>query len=426
MARNRRDRGDNPDNILGELGSNESSDSTFAGLTASDIADVGYNSGIGHDDPLAKLGREREKIRQTLIDSISPNPSQPRRAIPFSVRHYWSGSSDFDSMATLFTHWLEEINLERQDMGIQEIFPLDDFLQGNQTNRTIGIDKEDELDQISDKRIGSKEQSLMLVVELASSIKRDGLINPVSIAKKGVLWEIETGERRWLAYHLLNWRIGGTDWQKIPARQVDSVNIWRQATENNARADLNAIAKARQFALLLMDVRAEKEGNSFAEFPDFEHEQEYYAQVSDGKKYNVPYGMGEQLINAMGIRDVGQLRHLRRLLRLPNIVWTVADDLNWTENFIQKNILNTDNTQTIINGVAQAIKQGYPAYLLEDFAHLLEQEKVPKPSKPKLKFADIQKSTLAKLETQLSKLNKSDRTQAIDYLEHLLNNLKNS
>lgn len=426
MAR-RRDRGDNPDNILGELGNNESSESPFAGLTASDIADVGYSSGIGHDDPLAKLGRGREKIRQTQIESISPNPSQPRRAIPASVRHYWSGSSDFESMASFFSNWLKDINeVERPLLDIKEPFPLDDFLEGNQTSRTEGIDKEDELEQISNKRVGAKEQSLMLVVELASSIKRDGLINPISIAQKGVLWEIETGERRWLAYHLLNWRMGGDDWQKIPARQVDSVNIWRQATENNARADLNAIAKARQFALLLMDVRAEKSDDTFDDFANFEHEQNFYAQVSNGREYNVPYGMGEQLINAMGISDVGQLRHLRRLLRLPSVVWTVADDLNWTENFIQKNIISTDETETIVNGISYALKQGYPDYLLEDYAHLLHQEKPAKPSKPKLKFADIQKSTLAKLETQLSKLSKSDKSQAIDYLEHLLNDLKNS
>ncbi len=426
MARNRRDRGENPDNILGELGSNESNDSPFSGLTTSDIADAGYGSGIGHDDPFAKLGRGKEKIHQTQIESISPNLTQPRRAIPSSVRQYWSGSSDLESMATFFKRWLDEIELERQDLGIPELFPLDDYLDGRETPRTSGIEKEEDLEQINNKQIGAKEKALMQVIELAASIRRDGLINPISIAQKDLLWEIETGERRWLAYHLLNWRIAGDEWEKIPARQVDGVSIWRQATENNARADLNAIGKARQFALLLMDVRAEKSGDSFADFNAFEHEQDYYAQVSDGNKFNVPYGMGEQLINAMGISDVGQLRHLRRLLRLPQIVWTVADDLNWSENFIQKNIISTDDTETIIKAVLQAKKERYPNYLLDEYSYLLDKQKQAKLNKPKLKFADIQKSTLVKLEKQIFKLNKSDKMQAIAYLEHLLDDLRSN
>ena len=422
----RRQRGDNPDDILGDLGSNEV-DSTFGGgSTASDFADAGYGTSIGHDDPFAKLGRNREKIHHTQIDAIIPNATQPRRAIPSSLRQYWSGLSDEDSMANFFQRWLEEINLERHEAGIKENFQLDALLAGEETPRTANIQNEDELEQISDKRSGAKEASLMRVVDLAASIKRDGLINPISIAQNGRLWEIETGERRWLAYQILNWRIGGDDWQKIPARQVDGVSIWRQSTENNTRADLNAIAKARQFALLLMDVRAEKEGDQFQPHTAFDHEQDYYAQVGDGKKYSVPYGMGEKLINAMGIRDVGQLRHLRRLLRLPQIVWTVADDLNWSENFIQKNILSTDDIETTRNGIRQALKERYPDYLLDEYLHLLDDNKTDKPGKTKLTFSRVQETTLSKLKKQVSNLGKADRRKTIEYLEHFIDDMKNN
>lgn len=415
----RRQRGDNPDDILGALSDNEA-ESPFAGSTASDFADAGYGSSIGHDDPFAKLSRRGEKIRMTEIEVIVPDVTQPRRAIPSSLRHHWSGLSDDDSMAHFFSMWLEEVNAERREMKNGSPFPLDDYLSGNATARSEGIDKEDELAQITDRRIGAKEATLMKVVDLATSIQRDGLINPISIAQKDRLWQIETGERRWLAYQLLNWRNAGDEWRKIPARQVEAVSIWRQSTENNARDDLNAIAKARQFALLLMNLRSEKEGDEFLTFNHFEHEQGYYAQVSDGKQYRVPRGTGEMLINAMGFGDVGQLRHTRRLLRLPQIVWTVADDLDWTDNFLQKNIIDTDDTVTIRNGVRQALKDGFPEYLLDEYSHLLEQDEVQKSGKSKLTFSDVESSTLAKLEKQISKLGKSDRKKTIEYLEHLI------
>lgn len=427
MAR-RRDRGDNPDDILGELGSNEST-TPFGGLSASEIADVAYGSGVGHDDPFAKLGRNREKIHLTQIDSITPNATQPRRAIPASVRQYWSGLSDEDSMALFFQRWLDEINLERREATNQEHFPIDAYLAGESTARikgidAVGSDNDEQLNQIDDKKIAPKERALMPIVELAASIQRDGLINPISIAQNGRLWEIETGERRWLAYHLLNWRMGGDDWQKIPARQVDGISIWRQATENNARADLNAIGKARQFALLLIDMLSEQK--QFEAYANFNHEQGYYAQVADGNQYRVPYGMGEQLINAMGISDVGQLRHLRRLLRLPQIVWTIADDLDWSENFIRSNVIASDDTQTTRNAIQLARKARYPENLLADYLHLLQQEKPAKAKKQKTKFVDIQSKTLTKLEDQLFNLSKPERIKAIDYFEHLLDELKNS
>jgi len=425
----RRQRGDNPDDILGALSDNEA-DSSFGGfgdLTGSDIADAGYNSSIGHDDPFAKLGRRGEKIRMTEIEVIVPDVTQPRRAIPSSLRQYWSGLSDEDSMANFFQNWLDEVNTER-DFTKNGKFPLDDYLSGNATARTAGIEQEDELEQIGDYRIGAKEVALMKVVDLAASIQRDGLINPISIAQKERLWQIETGERRWLAYHLLNWRNGGDEWKKIPARQVDAVSIWRQSTENNTRDDLNAIAKARQFALLLMDLRVEKEGDSFQGFSSFEHEQDYYAQVSDGNQYRVPRGTGEMLINAMGVRDIGQLRHLRRLLRLPQAVWTVADDLNWAESFIQKNLLH--NAQSDEDVIARTVKyarvENYGSVsALTPYSHLLENQEKETPSKnSKFTYKNFCETFGEKVYNFIQKMPKKDKQKTITYLEEMIDSLK--
>lgn len=427
MSRRRRERGDSPDDLLGELDSNESSQPAFGDLTASDIADAGYGSTIRHDDLFAKVGRGREKIVRTSIEDIVPNISQPRRAIPAVMSQHWSGQVDNESMAHFFDLWLKEIDVER-NLAKHDTFPLDAYLAGEATPRAQHAESDEEkLEQIPQSNIGPREVALMPVVELAASIFRDGLVNPISIAQNGRLYEIETGERRWLAYHLLNWRFGheSDEWQKIPARQVEGVSIWRQADENNARADLNAIEKARQFALLLMDIRATEKGDEFALYNTFEHEQGYYAQVEDGQVYRIPSGAGEKLINAMGISDVGQLRHLRRLLRLPRIVWTVADDLNWSENFIQKNILaNADEEDMIRRAVSQALREQYPDEALYDYLHLLEEKASPSSRKARLTFGDLANSSFPKLEKQISSLSKKDRSQAIEYLEDLLERLK--
>ncbi|MEL6526607.1 MAG: hypothetical protein AAFQ07_12955, partial [Chloroflexota bacterium] len=103
---------------------------------------------------------------------------------------------------------------------------------------------------------------------------------------------------------------------------------------------------------------------------------------------------------------------------------TLADDLNWSENFLQKTIISTDETETIRNGVKAALNAGYPPDRFTEYAELL---KTPEsaPSKPKkLRFVDIQQTTLTRLEKQLGKLGKKDRDAAIDYLEGLLDDLK--
>ena len=152
----------------------------------------------------------------------------------------------------------------------------------------------------------------------------------------------ETGERRWLAYHILYWKFGDGDkrpdgsivnWSRIPSRIVKEVDVWRQASENNARDNLNAISRARQLSLLLMDLHG---WHNFARLDDSESEQTFYAQVADGAAWRIPRGQGERLLNAMGLSDAGQLRQYRALLRLPGDLWRRGDDEDLTEGELRK------------------------------------------------------------------------------------------
>lgn len=422
MSKRRRDRGDSPNDLLGELRTNETSEPAFGGFTASGIADQAYGSSVGHDDPFAQVGRGREKILRKSIEEIHPNASQPRRAVPSALRQYWNQDPSAESLANLFSNWLREVEVER---GTN--FPLDDYLEGGITPRVAQIES-DQLDQIgSSESTGPKELALMRVVALAASIKRDGLTNPISVAQVGYSFEIETGERRWLAYHLLNWRSSGTsdEWSKIPVRIVDGVSIWRQASENNARADLNAIGKARQFSLLLMDLLTSDEQIEFQGFDAFHHEQGFYAQVADGSAYRVPRNRGEDMINAMGLENPVQLRQYRALLRLPQPVWEWADDLNWTESFIRKEIQGKAQSEDecISLAVKQALAEGYFVSSVMEYATTVSED-VSQKAPRHFSYKDFTSSLGQKVYRYLSKLDGKDKERTIAYLEEMIASLK--
>ena len=205
MSSKRRQRGSNVPEDLFNIDNNEAENGgsdapAFGNNSASDIADFGYSSARGHNDGLGQM-TSREKIVFKPIDQIHQNRMQPRRALPFRIRHYFS-SSDIESMQYGFEKWLTEVNVERKSE-----FPLRDYLEGDETARVTNIEKMDtELEQTgSVPKMGAMETAFMTVLDLAASIKRDGLVNPISIARSGtddkgnIHYEIETGERRWLA-----------------------------------------------------------------------------------------------------------------------------------------------------------------------------------------------------------------------------------
>jgi hypothetical protein len=125
---------------------------------------------------------------------------------------------------------------------------------------------------------------------------------------------------------------------KIPARVVDAPNLWRQAAENNARDNLNAIAKARQYALLLMDLWRKDPDSpvQFELFEAFENEREFYAQVVGDKVNRAPSGRNHLIMSAMGISSRGSLSFYKRFLTLPDEVWRMGDDHNLSEEVLYR------------------------------------------------------------------------------------------
>lgn len=264
------------------------------------------------------------KVKFIDIASIYPDPAQPRRAIPSELRERWNirDYSYEDLIALWFTY-----------MGPD--FDLDAYLLDGNTERA-------QLDQNSQpllpefEPIDAVQAEFIHLLELASSILREGLTNPITISRVGRDYMIETGERRWLAYHLLNVYFedaGEQDWSKIPARVMPDRSVWRQATENNVRENLNAVSRARQLAILLMDIHG---WDNFRPISDFAQEQEFYAQVSDGREWSIPSDKIEQLLKSMGLNNQTQLRQYRTILRAHPMLWLIADDNDWSENAIRE------------------------------------------------------------------------------------------
>jgi hypothetical protein len=252
------------------------------------------------------------------IFSIQADPAQPRRAVPFAVRQQLT---DVSSIGEVFQIWQELVGEERG-----EPFDLAAWFQ---TAETAADQPDDTLpDATGGYQPRALEASLLKVVDLAASIYRDGLTNPITVVRTPDGYQLETGERRWLAYQLLNDLSEPDDeqWLKIPARIVESISVWRQAGENNARDNLNAIAKSRQFAILLMDLLRSEKQTQFQPYAAFDFEQSYYAQVAE---LSPPYGTSDRLLNAMGVTHKSAITRYRSLLKLPPDVWVVADDFSW-------------------------------------------------------------------------------------------------
>lgn len=296
---------------------------------------------------IAAADSEFQPIEAVSIHEIHPNTIQPRYSIPHNLTDIFAFNPK--NIVDIFERWIIEIQLEKG----QQDYDIINFLLGSATDRGQRVESEDGEASPASQLATGKEFALMKLIDLAASIRRDGLSNPISLVQHDDRYEIETGERRWLAYHILYWKFGDGDkrpdgsvvnWSRIPARIVNQVDVWRQASENNARDNLNAVSRARQLALLLMDLHG---WQNFSTLAACDNEQAFYAQVADGSTWRIPRGQGERLLNAMGLSDASQLRQYRALLRLPGELWRKGDDEDLSEGELRKMRAALDNVTRV-------------------------------------------------------------------------------
>ncbi len=306
----------------------------------------------------------REKIKNVDIFSIYPDPMQPRRAIPTVVRNQCR--TGLDDMGKLFECWAAVANID------VEFWLTDDS-------------------DYERPELKNREQIMLTdLIDLAISIREDGLSNPITVVRDGNSYHIETGERRWMAYNLLHVYDTNAEmdkWKKIPIRDIGKFNVWRQAAENGSRENLNAIEKARQLALLLMDLHGVE---NFYPLEHFDDERDFYAQVQSGEDYRVPHGKNKLIVSAMGLKSGDQVRQIRMILRDPSDFWHEADEKGLTEGEVRerrkngysvtrvtesssnlpKNPLKPPKTRITFNKIWRALDDGVGAVTRDDINEL--------------------------------------------------------
>lgn len=280
------------------------------------------------------------------IHEITPDPLQPRRTLPTSIRPSWDGTAA--TLPQVFAMWQQLAEGERgKPMLIDRFF---------------GMAEETERPRPS----GPIEESFIEIIDLAANIRANGLTNPITIVRTPGGFRLETGERRWMAYHFLFHYFDDEQeqWGRIPARIMDAFSVWRQAGENNARENLSAIARARQLAILLMEIY-QRLGRSFQPYEALVGEGDcdrlFYAQVADGNAFPIPRGYGEPLYSALGFKQSSQFREHRSLLTLPDVVWQAADDLGWPHGRLRTlQVRFKDQPNQLITAVSKlAQSEGY-------------------------------------------------------------------
>ena len=262
------------------------------------------------------------------IRDIMPDPLQPRRVMPAALRDEWLNGAPADDV-------LGRWEVAAHAAAIEAGLPL---------RWKHIINQEDDTTALNEGGPEPKDQALPPVaarwldlVRLAGSIHQAGLEQPVTVyADGGGGFRLIVGERRLLAYFLLDSQ-GFDGYTHIPAIKRAEPHVWRQAFENGARQDLNAVAKARQLALLLMALN-EGEWKPFR--GSGQPGRAWYAQAAD---LRVPYGRAEAVTTVLGLKNPRHLRRYRALLTLPEEVWDLADAHDWAEGKLRAMVQAANN-----------------------------------------------------------------------------------
>ena len=270
--------------------------------------------------------REGERIiaKPVRIEEIFPDPLQPRRAIPSSVRRTHDYVNNPKDVMKVLVSW----QAKAQNEGGVKI----------DVNKVIGGDAEIELADDAPTVL----VNFVKLMKLAGSIHETGLLQPIKISEREEGgYVVVLGERRLLAHHMLK-MVYGAKYERIPAI-VDNYDIWAQAAENGVRQELNAIQTARQVCRLIMDFYWKPE-----EFEDFsamvfagESDRRYWNQVANGNAYPLNANQYEKIFSHTDLNSKHQISQYRRIVRdLNDEEWAQAEDEGWSEGRIRVYIAN--------------------------------------------------------------------------------------
>ncbi|MEO0561485.1 MAG: hypothetical protein AAF125_05205 [Chloroflexota bacterium] len=281
------------------------------------------------------------KVERLLLDLVRPNPLQARRVLPDRVY------VDFHSEKMTPSQALRDVVKLAQIAAKQNGRPFSNVLEllGNPEDETA----------IEPSALTSIEGLVRDLTNLAVTIRGDGQVNPLTVvdASNGGIqkFRIETGERRYWATWLLKDFIPGYQGDgMIPCIIIpqEKESPFRQAKENTTRSGLNAVAMARQIALLLLYVHD-------VEMPSGPVRIDFYRQALEldlrGKRQYT-----EAVYSALGGITRPKFADYKSLLRMSNEAFEIADRHD-IELMKLRYVLMLDNPADQVELLQQIVQQ---------------------------------------------------------------------
>jgi hypothetical protein len=315
------------------------------------------------------------------ISLIDLDPIQPRRVMPYQIRQLAG------TLRQQITEWK---------------YPVDQYL-GVSFQVSKYIKSTDEITM--NESMPALVRQYFELVNLASNIYHNQLLHPISVAIAGNRYLLESGERRLLAHHLLDSYFKG-QWNEIPAVVQEEFNVWRQASENGVRQSLNAIGRARQYALLLMELT--KDEYDYQEYGNYGYmrDREYYAQI---KNTRVPYGANKKIMSAMGVKARSRFSVYSHTLQIDNATWLQADEEDWPESQLFR-AQNNSNKHTESEKNKRTVAQDFSNFRQQNksrmklYATVVDRVNSDGTSKQKDQLFEIINKDIKELETLRSQL----------------------
>ncbi|MCQ3930192.1 MAG: hypothetical protein DPW16_07005 [Chloroflexi bacterium] len=275
------------------------------------LQDVGQIM-ILNADPAEQLDNTHLRVEQLPIQLVRPDPAQPRRVLPETI--YQAFHQQLLTPYQALKELVQLVQIAARQKGRPFTHVLDLLPNPNDETET------DILVTLSPEEILLRD-----LVNLAVTIRDDGQVNPLTVVDKSEgmthIYQIETGERRyWATWLMMEFLSGYQGDGSIPCIIVPSnrASVFRQAKENTSRAGLNAIAMARQAALLLLAAHGIESPTSGPVSHDF------YRQVLDLSLH----GKSEytsQILSALGGVTRVRFSQYKQLLSLSDEAIEMAD-----------------------------------------------------------------------------------------------------
>ena len=299
----------------------------------------------GYDDPESLVQDNSLRVERLLLDLVRPNPLQARRVLPDRVYQ------DFHAERVTPSQALREVVKLAKIAAKQNGRPFDNVLE------LLGNPEEENAPEPSS--LTPIESLLRDLTNLAVTIRDDGQVNPLTVvnASDGGIqkFRIETGERRYWATWLLKDFIPGYQGDgMVPCIIIpqEKESPFRQAKENTTRSGLNAVAMARQIALLLLYVHG-------YEMPVGPVSMDFYRQALDldlrGKREYT-----EAVYSALGGIGRSSLSWHKSLLKLCDEAIEIADRNN-VEMFKLRYVVQLEDSDDQIELLTQIIQHDLSA-----------------------------------------------------------------